>query len=115
MKSPEKRCPIILFAACVALLLLSCDDGPKQAETAPPPAKVEVIALQSGGAVVSVSGGVSVKGRQSSAYVPLSPEQVLNPGDVIEIRKGGSVSIRFIDGMTAVLEAETRDRWVKFQ
>jgi len=114
MKSPGRYRAIILCAVCAALMLLSCDK-PRQDEPAPPPVKVEVVGLPSEGVVVSVSGQIYIKEQQSSGYVPVSPERVLNRGDEIELKRGASLSIRFTNGTVAVLEAETADRRLKIQ
>jgi hypothetical protein len=108
------RGALIFYVACVALSLFACDRS-KQVETAHPLVKIEVISLPFEGTVISVCGPVSVKERQSSTYVPISPNQVINPGDVIELRKGGSLGIRFVNGTTAVIEAGSADRWVMFK
>lgn len=114
MKAPSGNHSIILCAACVALLLLACDRA-KPVETAHPLLKVEVIGVPSGGTTVSASGPVSIKKNQSSEYVPMSPDYIIGAGDLIQLRKGGSLEIRFTNGTIAVMEAGSADRWIRFQ
>ena len=108
------RGAIIFCAACVAFSLFACDRS-KRVETTHPLMKIEAISVPSEGTVISVSGPVFIKERQSSAYVPISPDRAINPGDVIELRKGSSLGVRFVNGSTVVMEAGSADRWVMFE
>ena len=114
MKSAEKSLSVILCTACLALLLQACDRS-NPVETVPAAPKVEVIAVPSEATVISVSGPVSIKKRQSPDYIPLLPQHVIETGDLMELRKGGSLELRFMDGTVAVMEAGTRDRRIKFE
>lgn len=87
----------------------------KEVDLINPILKLSVIIIPSEGVIDNLSGEVFLKKKGDDQYIKVRPHDTINFKDILELRKGANVKMKFPDGRYITIDPVDKDTWFTFE
>jgi len=106
---------IALLLICIFVFISCHEQKTKTAENVLPVLRMEIISIPVEGFIGEIEGNILIKKKNQNRYVRINQNDNVTCGDILEIKKGGKIELKFNDGTSKQISSLDKDTWVTFE